>query len=592
MSLAENPRYAQCPACREKAAPAPVSDEIETKAAERKLERERKALLKKEMKALAKKAREKKVKHIARVNQKKALKKLIPAIADDGPPVDPVQQELARRELYRRRLIEFVKAFHPRYKAGWVHYDICKRLEQFSRDVADGKSPRLMLLMPPRHGKSQLASKLWPAWHLGHHPEHEYIGCSYNISLALDFSREVRDVIDSDKYQKVFPGTKLNAEFRSAESWRLRNSTGVGAGGYNAAGVGGGITGKGAHILVIDDPVKNIEEADSQDMRQKIWDWYTSAAYTRLAPGGGVLVIQTCWHDDDLAGRLKKAMKEDPEADQFEIVRYPAIAETDEEFRKEGDPLHEDRYDLLALQRIKRTLSHRQWSALYQQDPITEEGAYFSRDMFIYRDAEPEIESLHIYQAWDFAISEKKQNDWTVGVTIGVDFTGMGHVLEVRRFKTNNASLIAQEMVSMYQKYRSVAGFGAEDGQIWRAMKSTLQDLMRKENVWIPLDDRNILKPLTDKLVRARPLQARMQNRQLTFPRGKEWVDVLMSEFLRFPGGANDDQVDALAWCAQLMVGKQPPRKVLTKNAKVEKTVAQKIRDLAKGGGSIGHMAA
>jgi hypothetical protein len=286
------------------------------------------------------------------------------------------QKEMASRVLSRRRLLPFVQRMNERYMPGWVHEDICRRLEKFSDDVAAGKSPRLMLLMPPRHGKSELASKNFPAWHLGRHPDHEFIACSYNLSLAMGFSRKVKQLIDDPSYQSVFEDARLDPSNQSTEEWAIAGHRG----GYVAAGIGGPITGKGAHVLVIDDPVKNAEEADSADAREKIWEWYLSTAYTRLAPGGGVLVIQTWWHDDDLAGRLQLMMAEspdDPDVDQFEVIKYPAIAEQDEYLeleggifrheaandekipegarllRRKGEALHPARYDLAKLNKIR-----------------------------------------------------------------------------------------------------------------------------------------------------------------------------------------------------------------------------------------------
>jgi predicted phage terminase large subunit-like protein len=196
-------------------------------------------------------------------------------------------KELASRQLSKRRLLPFAQRLNPKYLPGWVHEDICRRLERFSDDVAKGLSPRLMLLMPPRHGKSELASKMFPAWHLGRHPDHEVIACSYNISLAMGFSKKIKAIMDDPAYQTVFD-TRLDPNNRSTEEWTIQGNTG----GYVAAGVGGGITGKGAHVLCIDDPIKNAEEADSATTRDSIWDWYGSTAYTRLAPGAGVLIIQ------------------------------------------------------------------------------------------------------------------------------------------------------------------------------------------------------------------------------------------------------------------------------------------------------------
>lgn len=579
-------KHPECRSCiRTKAIPKTLEEQVDS--------HKQKKLLREELKKLA--AVEFKKKKVEK--RKQAVKKLIPTLPADLPPmeIDSAYQELARRELARRKLVEFVQQFHPRYKAGWVHHDICRRLEKFSADVDAGLSPRLMILMPPRHGKSQLASKLYPAWHLGHYPHHEFIGCSYNIGLALDFSREIRDVIKSDYYHKLFERTRLNPDFMSAEAWRLLSSTGVGAGGYNAAGVGGGITGKGAHILVIDDPVKNNEEAESPDLRKKIWNWYQSTAYTRLAPGGGVLIIQTWWHDDDLAGRIQKEMAEDPEADQFEIVKYPAIAEEDEEFRLEGEALHPARYDLPALLKIKRTLGTNYWSALYQQAPISEEGAYFNPGMFPHPAEPPQIDSLAIYQAWDFAISDEavSRGDYTVGVTWGVDFDNTAHVLDVVRLKTNDNAQIEDAIIDMYSKYPLVSGFGVEDGQIWRTFKKGLERRMKDRGVFMPLDDKqNILKPVKSKMARARPLQARMQNRKVMFPRGAPWLDMLQREMLRFPAGAHDDMVDAMAWVAQLVVGREPPSRPRVAKSKRELTVEEKLRKFARGSThNLSHMA-
>jgi predicted phage terminase large subunit-like protein len=550
-------------------------------------EKERRALIRSELKRLARQ----------RIQNRKAKRKararaaLIPKAPEVTEVVDPAVKELAQRELARRRLIEFIQEFHPRYKAGWVHHDICRRLEQFAQDVAAGKSPRLMILMPPRHGKSQIASKLFPAWTLGHYNYFELIACSYNVSLALEFSREVRDVVRSDRYSVLFPSTEINPEAQAAEAWRLLSATGVGSGGYVAAGIGGPITGKGAHILIIDDPVKNAEEAESAEMRQKIWDWYRSTAYTRLAPGGGVLVIQTCWHDDDLAGRLQEEMKQDPEADQFEIVKYPAIAIEDEEYRMAGEALHPERYDSGALAKIKRTIGLRYWAALYQQDPVPDEGAYFTKEMFVRRPAPADRNSLHIYQAWDFAISEKKQNDWNVGVTVGLDYNDVMHVLEVVRFKTKDAGRIIDEMLDMHERWSSpgVQQVGVEDGQIWRAMNALLKKRMTERRVYPNFGDPQ--KPLTDKMVRARPLQGRMQHGKVTFPRAAPWLEALEKEMLRFPAGVHDDQVDALAWAATLVIGKAPPKAPVYRNRTDHSTLAEQLRKLGRVFGS-GPMAA
>lgn len=501
--------------------------------------------------------------------------------SSSSPQTATLQRELAARVLAKRRLIPFTQRINPRYHAGWVHQDIARRLERFSDDVAKGLSPRLMLLMPPRHGKSELASRMFPAWHLGRNPDHEIIACSYNVSLAMTFSRKVKEVLEDPNYQSVFTA-RLNPNHQSSEEWGVDGTRG----GYVAAGVGGGITGKGCNILLIDDPIKNAEEADSADVREKLWNWYGSTAYTRLAPGGGVLVIETWWNDDDLAGRLQNAMAEDPESDQFEVVKYPAVAEHDEWndsatdeivradgvdgvhpkgftlLRRKGDALHPERYDNLKLARIKKTLPARFWSALYQQNPVPDDGDYFTKNQFR-RGAPPAIKGCNVFIAWDFAISEKKQNDYTVGTVCLQDSDDMLHVAEVVRFKSGDAFFIVESILNLSSRWASPGQLlGFEDGQIFRAIEAMLKKRMRERKMYPATQ---VLKPLTDKLVRARALQGRMQQGMVTFHDTAEWYDVVRAEMLRFPAGLHDDCVDSLAWAAQLAIGKEPPRKPAVK---------------------------
>lgn len=524
-----------------------------------------------------------------------------------------VHIELASRVLARRRLLHFIKRLDSKYLAGWVHEDICKRLERFSDEVAKGMSPRLMLLMPPRHGKSRIASMAFPAWHLGRNPDHEFIAASYNVALAMAFSRKAQAVMNDPRYP--FDAVKLDPNNQSAETWGLTHNGVTSAGGYVSAGVGGGITGKGAHILSIDDPIKNHEEADSQIVREGLWDWYTSTAYTRLAPGGGVLVIQTCWHDDDLAGRLQQAMKgfgDDPDVDQFEIIKYPAIAEADEwldpvtdeitrietkrevpreviadpavwvverpkhvldahtELRKQqptaplmtllrvkGEPLHPARYDIPKLLRIKRVLPNRFWSALYQQNPVPDDGSFFTRTMFRQQPA-PDKFACNVFMAWDFAIKEKQHNDWTVGVVGYQDTDDLMHVVDLVRFKSGDAFFIVESIISMMKKHRtSSLRCGFEDGQIFASLEALLKRRMREERLFIPYE---LLTPVTDKQVRASPLQGRMQQGRVSYQAGAEWYDTLKHEFLRFPNGVNDDIVDGTAWLARLVAKFEPPK--------------------------------
>ena len=454
------------------------------------------------------------------------------------------QKELAQRALARKHLLPFVERFNPKYNAGWVHKDICRRLEQFSDDVSRQKSPRLMLFMPPRAGKTTLASIGFPAHHLGKFPDHEVIACSYSGSLAMNFSRKVRNMFRDPAFSVIFPESELDPESQSAESWLTTEG-----GGYVAAGVGGGITGKGAHVLIIDDPVKNREEAESALVQEQVYDWYTSTAYTRLAPGGGVLLIMTRWSDNDLAGKLLAEMARDGE--RWEIVKYPAIAEEDETYRDKGEALHPERYDLAALRRIERAVGPRDWSALYQQNPVPDTGAYFTTAMLnYYSPAELDHKSLRFYQAWDLAIGKNDRNDFTAGVTVGIDRLDNIYVVDMVRDKLDGGQIV-EKILDSYQLWRP-SMVGIEKGHIESAIGPFLKKRVAERKLYEAFFY-DLRTGRRDKEARARAIQGRMQQGKVFLPRGGAFTNALVGELLRFPSGEHDDQVDALAWIGLMM---------------------------------------
>lgn len=487
-------------------------------------------------------------------------------------------KELAARTLARRRLIYYVQRFNPNYLAGWVHKDIARRLERFVEQVKAGKSPRLLLLVPPRHGKSKLASEELVSWVFGQYPDWEVISTSYNVGLPLAFSRRIRDRMRDPYYHVLFPETKLHEDSQAIEEW----STTAG-GGYRAAGVGGGITGKGAKILIVDDPVKNWEEADSPVIRDNTWDWYLSTARSRLAPGGGVLGIQTWWNDDDWAGRIQQAMKQG-DGEQFEIIKYPAINEGYDEYlaadgveileikpgmeppegatllRKEGTALHPERYSLDELIMMKKNYSalgqKRMWSALYQQNPVPEEGIQFTKDMFVYVNDIPPTIGMDVYCAWDFAITEKQSSDWCVGYVLAKDWNGEMWEREVMRFRSEDNKVIADAIIDLYERH-NVTICGVENGQIWKGIKSTV--LQRAQERLKGGFNYEELNPLTDKKVRAAPLRGQMQLHRLKMKKDAPWRDIVDNELLRFPGGKHDDIVDAAAWAVRTALNHASP---------------------------------
>jgi predicted phage terminase large subunit-like protein len=870
------------------------------------------------------------------VNEAYTLPYAAPIFDIKKAEADPAK-ELALRALCRRRLLPFVQRFRPKYLAGWVHEDICRRLERFVRAVEAGESPRLLLLLPPRSGKSELGSRNFPPWVLGQHPDWEIIAASHTQSLTLSFSRYVRDLVRDPAYKAIFPDLMLDPASQSIENWNTLQG-----GGYMAAGVGTGISGRGCfsrntllrshtlsdilpishvrvgemvygydhrtgcvkevevlaislmrtrkqlyaiedvvctddhyfhtpdersytraraldsnmsllrrtevqgvenvpcvllpepadtldwqgmpevrgqegrprirvqklphgastsrphrdsdlhalrkdvraessrarggdqeirraghllldgvlpgsskardegegsvrgvrgtseevgsekvllayllpghkegsvyendlqpgllnaeeapdqpegsclrdvraedvpsggaphrprpgaqqgrelgavvlsvsqvvshtrgvcagdleafvqdedgelvvdiqtetgnffvgvadllahncHILVVDDVVKDAEAADSVTIRENTWEWYISTAYTRLAPGGGVLGILTWWHEDDWAGRIQDVMKSG-DGDVFEVVKYPAINEegdeyilpddTIQQFAPESDPppegsrltrlrgtaIHPARYTTAMMLKIKMNLISsglkRVWNALYQQNPVPDDGVYFTKEMMRWYTHPPRRQDMFLYQAWDFAITEKTDSDWTVCCTLGQDEADNLYVLHILRFRSGDGNAIVDDILDQYEMFKpDLIGF--EDGQIWKSLTSQFKKRCDERKLY---PNSELLQPLTDKKVRAGPLKGRMQNGKLFVRQNQPWTEPFRQEFMKFPSGKYDDQIDATAWCVRLTLTKSAPK---AKAPPPQKSWKDKLRELTSGQG--GHMAA
>lgn len=487
---------------------------------------------------------------------------------------EAARQELARRELAKNHLIPFITRFKPNYQVGWVHKVFAAELERFFHDVEAGKQPRLMVFVPPRHGKSEIISNNFPSWVLGHHPEWEIIMASYTVNLPLRFSKANRARIKEKGYKAIFPDTELDRDSTSAEEWLTTKR-----GGLKCAGVGGGLSGFGANILIIDDPIKDYEDAQSNTIRETVKNWYNTVAETRLAPDGGVICVQTRWHDDDLSGwqlRTDKENKEHGYGDEFlqnwRVVSFPAIAEADEYIdpdtldffeapapgraliRQQGEALHPDRYSLNYLMRKKINMPENQWNALFQQNPVPDSGDFFREEDFMYYDSVPVLHDCPVVFAWDLAIGEKRNNDYTVGFA-GVVIPQQGvnclYLLDMYRNRVRDLEQL-EAIVAMYAKYKHNAyRLGVEQGTIWLAIEKRLRAMFEERKLTPVFDD--TLVPVRDKRVRATPLQGWMQNHRVYFPRHQPWVTKAREELLRFDAGVNDDVVDALAWLVRMV---------------------------------------
>jgi predicted phage terminase large subunit-like protein len=373
-----------------------------------------------------------------------------------------------------------------------------------------------MICMPPRHGKSELASRRFPSYFIGRNPAKQIIAASYNSDLAGDFGREVRNIVAEPEFSALFQ-VQLASDSKAANRWHTS-----GGGMYVAAGVGTAITGRGAHILLIDDPFKDREEADSERRRQRVWDWYTSTAYTRLMPGGAIVLINTRWHEDDLSGRL--LAQQEHGGDQWEVLSLPAIDER-------GHALWEADYPLTRLLEIKAVLPERDWNALYQQNPTPDDGTYFRRDWFKTWDRLPA--ALNLYGTSDYAVTADG-GDWTVHRVWGVDERGDIYRVAGWRGQTASDEWIERK-IDLMLKYRPLAWFG-EAGVIQKSIEPMLTRRMRERNCYSRLE---WLPSINDKPTRARGIQARLSMGGVWFEPNAE-----IDEFLKFPGGAHDDEVD------------------------------------------------
>lgn len=437
--------------------------------------------------------------------------------------------ELTQRAAARESLIPFTEYTLPGYATAPHHRLIAEKLE----DVASGRVARLMIFMPPRHGKSELASKRFPAWYVGKYPRQQLIAASYNTDLATDFGREVRNIVASQEYQNVFR-TVLAPDNRSANRWQT-DKGGV----YTAAGVGGGITGRGAHVLLIDDPFKDRQEADSETTRQSVWDWYTSTAYTRLMPGGAVVLIQTRWHEDDLAGRLLEA-QEKGEGDIWEVLSLPAVND-------DGQALWPEWYDAIRLHEIKRVIGPRDWSALYQQKPTPDEGIYFRAEWLKPISRLPNKDDLRVFGASDYAVTEDG-GDYTVHIVVGLDHNDEMYLLDVWR-KQTTSDVWVEAFCDLVLKWKPLF-WAEESGQINAGVGPYLVRTMRKRHALVV---RRQFPSRHDKSVRARSIQARMSVYGLHVIEDRDWYTDFRTELLKFPTATHDDQVDAFGLCGQLL---------------------------------------
>ncbi len=439
------------------------------------------------------------------------------------------------------RLIAYAAYQWPGYKPAPHHRLIARHLEAVER----GDITRLMIFMPPRAGKSMLVSEFFPAWYLGRNPSHYLIAATYAQELADDFGRKVRNQIADPAFQSIFPGCTLKGDSQAAKRFHITQAGNDAVsteldGAYFATGIGGPMSGRGSHLLLIDDAVKNREEAESSTIRQRNKDWYTSTAYTRLMPGGKIVVVMTRWHSDDLAGWLLESQPHE----KWTVLSLPAIAEVQDEIgRQPGDALWPDAFPVPVLEKIRSSIGSRDWSALYQQRPTPAEGGIFKAHWFgryaTTRDAYDQI-----VQSWDTASKAGELNDPSCCTTWGIRKDGYDLLqVLVRRLEYPDLKTLVRTQAENFGA-NAVLIEDKSSGQ------QLLQDLRRETK--LPLIP---ILPVQDKITRASGVSALVEAGKVSLPTSAAWLTDYEMEMLTFPNSPHDDQVDStsqfLAWTRQ-----------------------------------------
>lgn len=472
---------------------------------------------------------------------------------------EEAKRELASRELARRHLRYFGGYVYEDYLESWHTILLCEALDR----VLKGEIRFLLIEAPPRHSKSVHVSQLFPAFGVGVHPDWSFIVSSYSGDLATDHGRETRNLIDGDKYQLLFK-TRLAPDSKAKGKWNtqkwvegtdgqeghFKNAKGA----YNAAGVGGSITGKGAHVFIVDDSLKDRKEAESQLVRDGIWAWFRSVARTRLTPDGRMIVMGTRWHQDDLAGRI---MEQDTWRDYFAPdngekwvrLRLMAIAEEDQPpFRKAGEALWPDRYGLTELEDIKASLGPYEWEALYQQRPISSETQEFKPGWYRYR-THTEVAALKRKMrllSVDTAASKSAAADFT-GLCDNLVDTDSKWNLKAWKLKIAPDQLI--ELLFSLHLANKYDRIGIEEGMYTLVLKPFLDKAQRERGIFLPIVP--LKHNSTQKEVRIRGLIPPYAAETIYHIEGE--CSELEFEQAAFPNGKHDDVLDAAAYQVQLV---------------------------------------
>ena len=434
-----------------------------------------------------------------------------------------INEQLKKLNAAEKNFIPFVRHVWPEFISGFHHKKIAKKFE----DIKDGKIKRLIVNMPPRHTKSEFASFLFPSWLVGNNPKLKIIQTTHNTELAVRFGRKMKHLIDSQIYQQVFDQVAISADSKAAGRWETNKG-----GEYFAAGVGSSITGRGADLLIIDDPHSE-QDALSETAFDNAYEWYTSGPRQRLQPGGAIVIVMTRWGVKDLTGRLIDAQAKEPKADQWEVIEFPAILPSQK-------PIWPEYWDIDSLTATRASLTEQKWQAQWQQNPTAEEGSILKREWWQKWEEDDIPDLIHVIQSYDTAFSKKETADYSAITTWGV----FSHP------QRGNPQIILLDAEKGRWEFTELKKHAMEKYKYWepetviveaKASGLPLTDELRSAG--IPVVNFTPSRG-NDKHVRVNSVAPMFESGQVWCP-DERWAQDVIEECAAFPFGDHDDYVDS-----------------------------------------------
>jgi len=435
-------------------------------------------------------------------------------------------EKLKDRELSQKRFMKFVEKVWPSFIGGRHHERMAAAFER----VARGECKRLIINMPPRHTKSEFASYLLPAWFLGQFPGKKVIQTSHTAELAVGFGRKVRNLVDTEVYQEIFPELHLQSDSKAAGRWNTSKG-----GDYFAIGVGGAVTGKGADILIIDDPHSEQEAAmaaSNPEVYDKVYEWYTSGPRQRLQPGGSIVIVMTRWAQRDLTGQVIKASAQRG-GEEWEVIEFPAILPS-------GKPLWPEFWSIEELSALQEELPNSKWQAQYQQNPVGNESAIVKRDWWNWWESDSPPSCSYILQTWDTAFEKNQRADYSACTTWGIfdnEEDGTANIILLDTYKKRVEWVeLKRDALEQYRMWEP-------DGLLIEKKATGAPLIYELRSMGIPVQEYTPSKG-QDKIARLNSVSDIIASGKVWIPRTR-WAEELVDEIAAFPSGEHDDLVDA-----------------------------------------------